>query len=80
MSRFPEASVTCLKGIMLTRAPEFYFKPEDEAVISRETGLNASQIRTWADHFRLRYSSPKERMDFLSSDGLEMVRDAFLFG
>jgi hypothetical protein len=53
---------------MLTRVSEFYFKPEDEEIIARETGLNTAQIRTWADHFRLRYVTTKERMDFLSSD------------
>ena len=73
MSRFPEASITCLKGIMLTRAPEFFFKPEDESIIVRETGLNAAQISKWSENFRMRYESTQERMDFLSSDGSEKV-------
>jgi hypothetical protein len=73
MSRFPEASVTCLKGIMLTRAPEFYFKAEDEAVIAKETALNTAQISKWSENFRMRYETLKERMDFLSSDASEKV-------
>jgi hypothetical protein len=73
MSRFPEASVTCLKQVMLSRAPEFYFKPEDESVIGQRTGLNSAQIMKWAEHFRMRYATEKERMEFLTSDGSEKV-------
>jgi hypothetical protein len=65
--------------VMLTRSPGvtstpvFYFLPADELAIAQETGLNAAQIRVWADHFRLRYATEKERMDFLASDGFEKV-------
>lgn len=73
MSRFPEASVACLKRVMLARAPEFSFLPADVTAIMLETGLNQSQIRVWGDHFRMRYATEKERMDFLSSDGSDKV-------
>ncbi len=58
---------------MLTRAPEFYFKAEDEAVIAKETALNTAQISKWSENFRMRYETLKERMDFLSSDASEKV-------
>ena len=73
MSRFPEASVACLKQVMLSRAPEFYFKPEDEPVISQRTELKSAQILKWAELFRYRYKTEKERMDYLTSDGFEKV-------
>ena len=73
MPRFLDESVACLKRVMLTRAPEFYFQAADEDVIIKETGLNASQIKVWADHFRMRYVKEKERMDFLDSNGSEKV-------
>ena len=73
MSRFPEASVACLKRIMLPRAPQFCFRAEDVQVIKQETGLDDAQIRVWGDHFRLRYITDKDRMDFLTSDGFEKV-------
>jgi hypothetical protein len=73
MSRFPEPSVACLKRVMLTCAPEFRFLAANVEVIKQETGLNEAQIFKWADHFRMRYSTEKERMDFLTSDGFEKV-------
>ena len=75
MSRFPEASVACLKQVMLSRAPEFYFRPEDEPVIGQRTGLNSAQIMKWAELFRYRYKTEKERMEFLTSDGSEKVTE-----
>jgi hypothetical protein len=73
MSRFPEASVACLKRVMLTCAPEFFFLPANVEVIKQETELNDDQIRVWGDHFRYRYETEKERMEFLTSDGSEKV-------
>jgi hypothetical protein len=73
MSRFPEASVACLKRVMLTCAPEFRFLGANVEVIKQETGLNEAQIRVWGDHFRMRYTTEKERMDYLTSDGFEKV-------
>lgn len=73
MSRFPEASVACLKRVMLTCAPEFFFLPANVEGIEQETGLNDAQILKWADHFRYRYETEKERMEFLASDGSEKV-------
>jgi hypothetical protein len=73
MSRFPEASVSCLKLVMLARAPEFYLQAADESVIMQKTGLNSAQIRKWTENFRIRYETTKERMDFLTSDAPEKV-------
>lgn len=73
MSRFPDASVTCLKRVMLTRAPEFYFQASDEAAIVQETGLNIAQISKWAELFRYRHLTENERMSFLAFDGSEKV-------
>ena len=73
MSRFPEASVACLKRAMLACAPEFRFLAVNVEGIQRETGLNEAQIRVWGDHFRMRYTTEKERMDYLTSDGFEKV-------
>ena len=73
MSRFPDASVVCLKRVMLVRAPDFYFKDGDEAVIKQETVFNSAQIWKWGEHFRIRYESTKERMDFLTADSSEKV-------
>jgi hypothetical protein len=73
MSRFPEASVACLKRVMLACAPEFRFLAANVEEIKQETGLNEAQIRVWGDHFRMRYATEKERMDFLTSDGFEKV-------
>jgi PP-loop superfamily ATP-utilizing enzyme len=73
MSRFPEASIACLKRVMLSCAPEFRFNLEKVENIRTETGLNGAQIRVWGDHFRMRYTTEKERMDYLTSDGFEKV-------
>ena len=73
MSRFPEASVAYLKRAMLACAPEFRFLAVNVQGVKQETGLNEAQIFKWADHFRMRYSTEKERMDFLTSDGFEKV-------
>lgn len=74
MPRFPEESVTCLKRSMLSRASqEFKFTPNDVVSICAETGLNQAQVQVWAEHFRMRYPTLKERMDFLQSDGSERV-------
>ena len=73
MPRFPEGSVACLKRMMLIRAPQFRFSAGDVEDIVKETGLNQAQVQVWADHFRMRYESEKERTDFLKSDGFEKV-------
>jgi hypothetical protein len=73
MSRFPEASVACLKRAMLACAPEFRFLAVNVEGIQQETGLNEAQIFKWAELFRYRYQTEKERMDFLASDEFEKV-------
>ncbi len=72
--RFPETSVACLKHTMLVRAAsDFRFTPVDVESITKETGLNQAQVQVWADHFRMRYVTVKERIDFLKSDGFDKV-------
>jgi hypothetical protein len=58
---------------MLKCVPDFRFLPEYVEGIKQETGLNEPQIFKWAELFRYRYQTEKERMDFLSSDGFEKV-------
>lgn len=74
MPRFPEESVACLKRTMLARAAqEFTFSPADVEAVVKETGLNQAQVQVWAENFRFRYTTSKERMDFLASDGFDKV-------
>ena len=74
MPRFPEESVACLKRFMLSRASEeFKFTPDDMEIICKETGLNRAQVVDWADHFRTRYVTSKERLDFLRHEGVDKV-------
>jgi hypothetical protein len=60
---------------MLSRAPEFMFSPADVEAIMRQTDLNKAQVQVWAENFRMRYGTEKERMDFLKADGGDKVRD-----
>eukprot|EP00291_Cryptomonas_curvata_P009507 CAMPEP_0172201560 /NCGR_PEP_ID=MMETSP1050-20130122/30080_1 /TAXON_ID=233186 /ORGANISM="Cryptomonas curvata, Strain CCAP979/52" /LENGTH=233 /DNA_ID=CAMNT_0012879245 /DNA_START=34 /DNA_END=732 /DNA_ORIENTATION=- len=76
MPRFPESSVMCLKRVMLIRAPEFMFTPIDVEVIMLETGLNKAQVQVWADHFRMRYETEKDRLEFLVADGFDKEKSA----
>jgi hypothetical protein len=72
MPRFEDSSIACLKRVMLTRAPHgFMFTPQDVQVVSQETGLNQAQVQVWIDNFRTRYTTEKERMDFLQVDVLD---------
>ena len=74
MPRFPEESIVCLKRTMLARAGhEFKFTPADVEEILKETGLNQAQVQVWTDHFRMRYATEKERVDFLSAEIVEKV-------
>jgi hypothetical protein len=75
MPRFPESSAACLKRVMLSRSPGFMFYPMDVEAIMLETGLNKAQVQVWADHFRMRYETEKNRMEFLNADGFDKVRD-----
>jgi hypothetical protein len=76
MPRFHESSVACLKHAMLARAPAFMFSPEDVQQIVQNTGLNQAQIQVWAEHFRMRYATEKDRLDFLKADATDRpVRD-----
>ena len=58
---------------MLARSPSFVFTAGDVDAIVSETGLNKDQVRVWAEHFRMRYETEKERKDFLESDGVDKV-------
>jgi hypothetical protein len=40
----------------------------------KETGLNQAQVKVWADHFRMRYETEKDRMEFLQADGFDKVK------
>jgi hypothetical protein len=73
MSRFHESSIACLKSVMLSCAPEFKFKDTHVTGILEKTELNSDQIWRWAENFRRRYSTEKERMDFLTSDRFDKV-------
>lgn len=73
MSRFPESSIAYLKRVMLTCSPEFKFQDDDMCELLKITELNPAQILKWADHFRMRYPTEKDRMDFLTTDGFEKV-------
>ncbi len=73
MPRFPETSVACLKRVMLARVPECMFTPADVDAIMLETGLNKAQVQVWAENFRMRYETEKDRMDFLKADGFDKV-------
>lgn len=74
MPRFPEESVACLKRFMLSRASqEFKFTPDDVDIICKETGLNQAQVQVWAENFRMRYVTVKDRMEFLQYDGFDKV-------
>lgn len=53
---------------MRARAPTFMFTPEDVAGVTTETGLNKEQVQVWADNFRFRYETEKDRMDFLLAE------------
>jgi hypothetical protein len=77
MPRFEDSSIACLKRVMLTRAPHgFMFAPQDVQAVVQETGLNQAQVQVWAEHFRMRYTTEKERLDFLQADALDKsVRD-----
>ena len=76
MPRFHESSVACLKHAMLTQAPAFMFSPDDVQQIIRNTGLNQAQVQVWAEHFRMRYLTEKDRLDFLKADAADKpVRD-----
>ena len=73
MPRFPESSVACLKRVMLSRAPGFMFYPMDVEAIMLETGLNKAQVQVWAENFRMRYETEKDRIEFLKADDFDKV-------
>ena len=76
MPRFHESSVACLKHAMLAKAPTFRFSPEDVQQIIQNTGLNQAQVQVWAENFRMRYVTEKDKLDFLKADAAEKpVRD-----
>lgn len=36
--------------------------------------MNQAQVQVWAENFRMRFVTLKERMDFLKSDGFDKVK------
>ena len=71
--RFTDEMLAPLKRVMLARAPEFVFAPEDVEVLVKETGLVKAQVQKWAENCRKRYATEKERMDYLTIEGCEKV-------
>ena len=51
------------------------FYPMDVEAIMLETGLNKAQVQVWAENFRMRYETEKDRIEFLKADGFDKVRD-----
>ena len=77
MPRFLPIHVACLKRTMLAWSGQrFMFTPQNVQAIVQETGLNQAQIQVWAEHFRMRYATEKDRLDFLKADATDRpVRD-----
>ena len=73
MPRFTDEMLAPLKRVMLTRQPSFVFTPDDIEALFQETGLVKAQVQKWAENFRKRYATDKERMDYLTADGSEKV-------
>ena len=71
--RFTDEMLVPLKRVMLTRQPSFLFTPGDVEALFQETGLVKAQVQKWAENFRGRYPTEKERVDFLTVDGSEKV-------
>ena len=65
--RFTDEMLAPLKRVMLARAPEFVFAPEDVEVLVKETGLVKAQVQKWAVHFRERVAckSMDETLEYL---------------
>lgn len=74
MPRFPDECGACLKRVMLSRAPQdFMFTHNDVDVICAETHLSQAQVQVWAEHFRMRYGTLKERLEFLQNESIDKV-------
>jgi hypothetical protein len=71
--RFTDEHLVPLKRAVFDRQPTFTLIPGDVDALVQKTGLNKAQILKWAENFRMRYVTVKERLDFLQSDGLEKV-------
>lgn len=52
MPRFPQADEAFLKRTMLPRAPDYFYKPEDIELITKETGMEESRAQHWAANLR----------------------------
>ena len=51
-----------LKQTMIPRAPACIFTTDDIAILGVQTGLDAAQVRTWAERLRARVTTPEERL------------------
>lgn len=71
--RFTDEMLAPLKRVMLSCAPGFSLGPEHVQALAQETGLVKAQVQKWAENFRRRYVTEKERVDFLTTEGCEKV-------
>jgi hypothetical protein len=71
--RFTDEMLVPIKRVMLARQPTFVLTPADVEALVQETGLVKAQVQKWAENFRRRYTTDKERMDVLTTDGPEKV-------
>ena len=57
MPRFTQEGVALLKRIMLQRAPDYHYKPEDIENIRKNSGYGKEQIQHWARQLRWKLGS-----------------------
>jgi hypothetical protein len=76
MPRFSHAVLACLKKVMLSRAPGYFFTCHDVDLLVGQTGLDSATILHWADNLRWksRHGMLADVGAFLaSSDGEQKV-------
>jgi len=54
MPRFSRDVLACLKKVMLSRAPGYFFTCHDVDLLVGQTGLDCATIIHWADNLRWR--------------------------
>jgi hypothetical protein len=59
MPRFTQADEAFLKRTLLSRCPDYFFKPEDIVWIKKETAKEREDIQYWARQFRWKLSINK---------------------
>ena len=63
-SSFLPEHTQLLKRAMIPNAPGCFFADDDVASLGAATGLNAAQVRKWAEHLRSRVKTD-DRLEFL---------------